>query len=501
MYKKLITIFAAVLVITSPTIAVAEFSEFGLLAGRADRTIQFLFAPQESSTACSYALYGSRRQQRLIPNPSPGQLITTHQGSDGSLLLTAERSRALKIEDQGGGARRIYFIATKTCGGTTVNSNLEWIRIPLRRGGLTQKRWLNHLEEKLVASPLTLSNPFSDITFNRPVDFQNPGDGSDRLFVLEQPGVISLVHPVNGVPTKSTFLDISDKTEADNEQGLLGFAFHPNYASNGLFFVNYTDNSGDTVIARYHASSADDADESSEAVIFTLDQPAANHNGGGLTFGPDGLLYIALGDGGADSGNGQDRTSLFGKILRINIDSTTLGNYGIPQGNPFVGGGGGIREEIFAYGFRNPWRINWDLRRQKLWAGDVGQGTIEEVDQVLSGGNYGWDIKEGSQCYNPSNGCDSSGLIEPIAEYSHDYGSAITGGYVYRGSAVPALRGQYLFSDFDSGVLWTIPAQGQNHAVVELLETGRNISSFGQDSAGELYLLSYGDGTVQKITG
>ncbi|MEJ2544210.1 MAG: PQQ-dependent sugar dehydrogenase [Calditrichaceae bacterium] len=285
---------------------------------------------------------------------------------------------------------------------------------------------------------------FPHLNFTQPVDLQNAGDGSNRIFVVEQRGIIHVFENDSSVLATDIFIDLQDSVnDAGSEEGLLGLAFHPNYEENGYFYVNYTDASPRrTVIARYQVSENEPnkADPESELVLLQFNQPESNHNGGQLAFGPDGYLYIATGDGGGSGdqhgefGNGQDRTTLLGNILRIDVDNADDGlNYAIPEGNPFVGNQNDYREEIFAYGLRNPWRFSFDKETGWLWAGDVGQGDYEEVDIIESGNNYGWRIMEGLHCYN-SEECDQTGLTLPIWEYPHGTGYSITGGYVYYGA-------------------------------------------------------------------
>jgi glucose/arabinose dehydrogenase len=345
---------------------------------------------------------------------------------------------------------------------------------------------------------------FPNLTFSRPVDLQHPGDGSDRIFVVEQRGVIKVFENSAAVSSVEIFLDIQDLVnDVGNEEGLLGLAFHPNYESNGYFYVNYTANPPRrTVIARYRVSAADpnQADRNSAFVLLEFAQPFENHNGGQLAFGPDGYLYIATGDGGSAGdpfGNGQSRETLLGKILRIDVDNPSGGrNYGIPSDNPFANNTSGFKEEIYAYGLRNPWRFSFDPVTQWLWAADVGQGRIEEVDIIESGKNYGWDIMEGSACFEPASGCNMTGLVKPIWEYDHGLGRSITGGHVYRGARVPELVGAYIYADFITGRIWALrydgvtPAQNQ-----QLKDTNLGISSFGLDKNNELYLCAF-DGKI-----
>ena len=274
--------------------------------------------------------------------------------------------------------------------------------------------------------------------FTKPTDLQYPPDGSNRLFVVAQHGYIYVFENDPLVTNKTLFLDINDRIVFEGERGLLGMAFHPEYENNGYFFVNYTAPGPlRTVVSRFQISSnnPDEADEESEFVIIEINQPFENHNGGQIVFGPDGNLYIGMGDGGAGGdpyGHGQNLYSLHGSILRIDVDNPGGElNYGIPDDNPFVGTS--YRAEIYAYGLRNPWRFSFDPITNFCWIADVGQDMYEEIDLLEVGGNYGWDIMEGANCYDPAVGCDTAGLILPFYEYSHDVGESITGGFVYRG--------------------------------------------------------------------
>jgi len=340
--------------------------------------------------------------------------------------------------------------------------------------------------------------------FTAPLDFQVPDDGSGRVFIVQQAGAILVVSGGALLPTP--FLDITSKVNFDGaEQGLLGLAFHPGYSQNRRFYINYDRLSGgqiQTVIAEYQASiDPNVADPASERILFTVDQPFPNHKGGQLVFGPDGFLYIGLGDGGSGGdplGNGQNRQTLLGKILRIDVDHTDTGlQYAIPADNPFVGSGD--RSEIWAYGFRNPWRFSFERGTGRLFVGDVGQDKFEEVDLVQKGLNYGWNVMEGAHCFNPSSGCNMTGLTLPIAEYDHSEGEVVIGGYVYHGTAIPALVGAYLLADFSNGKIWELTESSGSWTRTLLLTTGRAINSFGQDPAGELYVVDY-SGSVLKIT-
>jgi glucose/arabinose dehydrogenase len=330
---------------------------------------------------------------------------------------------------------------------------------------------------------------------DQPVYVTQPDDGSGRLFIVEQPGRIKIVGQ------ETPFLDIADLVGCCGERGLLSVAFHPDYRDNGYLYVNYTDKEGDTRIVRYTAAADDPnrADPATAQTLLTLEQPASNHNGGLNLFGPDGYLYIGLGDGGGGNGqNGQALDTLLGKLLRIDVDRTE-GElpYAIPPDNPFVGQAD-VRPEIFAYGLRNPWRFSFDRQTGDLWIGDVGAGTYEEVDLIpagTSGQNFGWDDMEGDDCRAD----DCSSFVAPVGGYSHDIGCVVTGGYVYRGAALPALTGVYLYADYCGGQVWgAVPDGSGGLTLGGPIETGMRISSFGEDVAGELYLVDL-SGAVYRI--
>ena len=326
------------------------------------------------------------------------------------------------------------------------------------------------------------------------VDIQHAGDGTSRLFLVSQSGQIRIW---NGSQVLATpFLDISSRVSFGGERGLLGLAFHPDYDANGFFYVNYTDTAGNTVIARYRVSSnANVADPASATTVLTQDQPFSNHNGGQLRFGPDGFLYIALGDGGPGGDpqdKGQSLNTLLGKMLRLDVDSASP--YAIPPDNPFVGTAD-ARGEIWAYGYRNPWRFSIDRLTGDMFIADVGQSEWEEinVEPAGTGGrNYGWRLMEGTHCFNPSTSCNDGSLTLPILEYSHDLGCSVIGGPRYRGTVMSRYPGAYFYGDFCTGRIWSATRNNDGTwTSVEELDTTLSIASFGEDEAGEIYVAHY----------
>jgi glucose/arabinose dehydrogenase len=346
-----------------------------------------------------------------------------------------------------------------------------------------------------------LRQVFAQSIFTRPLYLTHAGDNSGRVFVVEQPGAIRVL----SAQKDALFLDLRSRVnDGPNEAGLLGLAFHPRYPENGRFFAYYTHGNLISRLAEFRVSAdPDKADEGSERVLLEVEQPAGNHNGGQLAFGPDGYLYFGLGDGGGANDqyrNGQNLQTLLGAILRMDVDRAEEGRaYAIPPDNPFAGNSQGWREEIWAWGLRNPWRFSFDRLSGALWAADVGQGQWEEVDLIEKGGNYGWNIMEGSHCFRPAINCDPTGLILPVVEYSHSEGRSITGGYVYRGQRMSRMAGVYVYGDYVSKKVWGLRYQGgqvQENTLIALSPSP--IASFGEDQEGEVYVVGL-DGNIYRL--
>lgn len=383
----------------------------------------------------------------------------------------------------------------------------------------------------LVFSSLAYGQPrmedaFPNLTFESPIGVEHDGVDASLLYVVERAGVVKVVVNTAATTEATDFLDIQGQVSSGGEKGLLGLAFHPDYAANGFFYVQYSV-PGDhrSRLSRFSQSPADVyppiADEASEVVLLEVDQPFSNHNGGGLAFGPDGYLYVSLGDGGSGGdpeGNGQKDFTLLGSILRLDVDGGGAApecgeeaNYTIPSGNALADGPGGACDEIYSWGLRNPWRFSFDRANGDLWIADVGQNRLEEINRGANGANFGWNTMEGTECFNendprqPLTSCDQTGLTLPVWEYSHALGCSVTGGYVYRGTATPELQGRYIYGDYCSGRIWALDASG-DEPVNELLDVSAPVlTSFGEDTAGELYLTrfnSFSDsrGKVYRLT-
>jgi glucose/arabinose dehydrogenase len=374
-----------------------------------------------------------------------------------------------------------------------------------------------------VAEPLpkvALKLAFPNLTANRPIWLCEAPDRNRRLFLAEQDGRVWILPTDRNSTNRQLVLDISDrKTHVANEEGLLGFAFHPKFKSNRKLYVHYSGhNPRRSIISEFQISKIDPnrADAASERILWEIPQPYDNHNGGPIVFGPDGYLYIGLGDGGTIQGdphnNGQRLDTLLGKILRIDVDGKTSGlQYRIPKSNPFVGTNE-AQPEIFALGMRNPWRMSFDRKTGKLWAGDVGQEKWEEIDIIEKGGNYGWRLREGFHPYKTNDGPASVNWTDPIVEYPHNpawatnhvgSGMSVTGGYVYRGKKLPHLYGVYLYADFVSCTIWGLRYENkrvttQGVLVFNPTDVKRNIASFGEDESGEIYILAF-DGKIYEL--
>lgn len=344
-----------------------------------------------------------------------------------------------------------------------------------------------------------------------PVDMETPNDGTNRIFIVQLKGMIVLFENDPLVSTSKVFLDLTDKVpQGSNELGVLGLAFHPQFKTNGFFYVNYLsyfNGQLTSFISRFQVSPSnpDSAMRGSEQVLLSVTKIFIDHNGGHLAFGPDGYLYASFGDGGGvgdTSNNAQNPSVLLGKILRLDVNTEADGNeYGIPPGNPFAGNTAGFRKEIYAYGFRNPWKFSFDDVSGSLWAGDVGQSNYEEIDTIINGGNYGWRIMEGDHRFTDLK-ADTTKLILPVWEYTHDIGVAIIGGYVYHGNSLPEFTGKYIYGDYGSARIWALADDdgiASNRMIIDHDTSGIAISSFGEDHDRNLYVLSITNGKIYKI--
>ncbi len=401
-------------------------------------------------------------------------------------------------------AKKLYFRGIVECSEQRFETNLASTKFKASaNNGISLGRWFSSFADNLRLK-FALVDAFPNLQFPQLVDLQEPPDLSERFFAVMQSGQVRVFGKSDANSIARDFLDISNQIRLSSEEGLLAIAFHPDYATNGFFFAHYIDTEGRGVISRFSVSATDPniADLASEVVLLKFEKPTNIHHGGKLAFGPDGYLYASIGDGGPQGDptrTGQNRSDLLGSVIRIDVDSSMAGlNYGIPSTNPFVGVPN-VRAEIFAFGFRNPWRFSFDALKGDLWLGDVGLESREEINRVFSGGNYGWSIFEGSRCRVLSNQCSKKNLINPVYEYSHSQGRSVTAGYVYRGSLLPDLFGRYVFGDFVSGSIWALHISNSGPSVVKIAESGLNISSFAEGLARELYVLDYA-GKIYKLS-
>lgn len=443
---------------------------------------------------------------------APTRVIARQVGSTGRLLASQELSGDLVT-----GGRLLANLNAQFVGGEgsyyEISSDGPLYMVALRGSQDGTLLWQNPTiaveGQDLSAVTWTTEPAFPKLYLPGLVQVEVAPDDSTRMFALQRDGHLLAFANDSNAETTTTALDLSDRVGSTGEMGLLGMAFHPNYAENGYVFVNYTVGTDNfrTFVSRFtrNAANPDVFDLESEVMVIEIDQPTDIHNGGQLGFGPDGYLYVGLGDGGGGGdpfNNAQDRTNLLGSILRIDVDPTDNGKtYDIPHDNPFVDNAAGWREEIWAFGLRNPWRFSFDHYdgQTRLWAGDVGQGRIEEVNLIEAGGNYGWRLVEGELCYNPSTECPTEGIQMPFFQYDHRAGDrSITGGFVYRGSAEPLLFGRYVYADFISGRIWSLNTHPGLVDNVLLTKMSGNPVSLSRGAAGEIYICHYG-GSVQKL--
>ncbi len=364
------------------------------------------------------------------------------------------------------------------------------------------------------APGIVLERVFAGVGFSALVSLQQAPNDDSRWFAVQQVGIVEVFDNDPNVTNTAVYLNIAARVNSGpSEAGLLGLAFHPQWPATPELFVSYTSPVGGltSVVSRFGSNdNGATVDPASEEVLLVVPQDFTNHNGGNIVFGPDGFLYLGLGDGGDGgdpNGRGQDPTNLFGTVVRIDVDGGSP--YAIPPGNPFAANTACLQgftvtgancPEIFAWGFRNPWRFSFDRSTGDLWLGDVGERAFEEVDRVTVGENYGWNVREGANCFEPPSGCTTAGLTDPVTEYGRSVGQSITGGYVYRGTAIPDLVGWYVFGDFISGSVFAIPADSQPGVAPETLASSTlSISTFAEDVDGELYVVNYGNGEIYRI--
>lgn len=413
--------------------------------------------------------------------------------------------RELPSAKKGKSAINSYqFRASCSCNGGKYISNKAKLKVKRSKDGLGNKLWEYALKKRL-ALQFSVEQRFPTLTFSRPTDLQSSSALPNRIFVVEQKGTIYSFLSTNESAGKILFLDISDRVTLGSESGLLGLAFDPDFEHSRYFYLNYVNLEGSSVISRFQVDPSDFALAlpSSEEQLLVIPKSETFHHGGQLAFGPDGYLYVAIGDGGPQGdpeNHAQDLSALLGKLLRIDVSAPSESlPYTIPSDNPFVGNDSGAREEIFAYGFRNPWRFSFDASTGDLLLGDVGYNELEEIDLVKKGGNYGWRLFEGNTCRSAKSICKKTKVVKPIHEYSHDYGFAITGGYVYRGNSIASLSGVYLFGDYLSGRIWGLDRTKSKPLAIPLSVSNNYISTFGRDTSGELFFLDFGTGGIFQL--
>lgn len=498
-------------------------------------TISLDIRSADRHQACRLQIFASRSESSITRRPGRTKplLITTTPGSF-NLRLSTTTLPAIKRQHRrsisplflraklvcGTGQRlsevRKLSLRTSTIGATAVSQWLDILSVELIKalnGTPTPTPTVGSGTPQPTVTPtraplpnLKLIRAFPNLSFSSPVEFTSLAGSTNRNFVVEQSGRVYTFINSDSTTTAAEVINLSSRIASGGERGLLGFAIHPDFPAKPYFFTYYTRSSdGSIVLSRFVMDpSTFVGDLNSEVILLTIAHPNTNHNGGKLAFGPDGFLYLGPGDGGGGGDpdrNGQNLKTLLGKILRIDVDHSENGNnYAIPAGNPFKGNSTGMREEIYAYGFRNPWKFSFDSATGTLWVADVGQGAREEVDIVELGKNYGWNVMEGSICYPSGNtNCNMNGLVLPVAEYDHGIGQSITGGYVYRGTQFPGLSGMFTYGDFGSGRLFAVLRENGASTVFDLLDTGLNISSFGRDSDNEQIVLSYGEGFLYRF--
>jgi glucose/arabinose dehydrogenase len=479
-----------------PTFAVsAPTLEISRSVGRS-----YVFEIRDVDSLAGCELEVRRALSKRVLENSLGALIYKKTISGDSAKLSALDLPLIKGES----SKRVFFRGVLNCSGEIFETNIASIKFRASVAqGLPFGKWLSAFSENINLKFVAI-DAFPALNFPQIVDLQEPNDGSGRFFAVLQTGQVKVFSKAEGASIAQDFLDISSKLSLTFEAGLIGLVFHPNYSSNGFFFVHYINSAGQGVISRFSVSLSDanQADISSELILLQFAKATNIHHGGQLAFGPDGYLYASIGDGGPQGDptrTGQIRNDLLGSVIRIDVDAQSPGlNYAIPSTNPFVGLSPDIREEIFAYGFRNPWRFSFDSLTGDIWLGDVGYRNTEEINRIVAGGNYGWSIFEGSQCLVAAALCRKKNLIKPFYEYSHSIGKSVTGGFVYRGSSYPELSGRYVFGDFVRGDVWALDLISAAPRTTKIAETGMYISSFAQDLSGELYVLDYG-GKIYKL--